>query len=529
MNLWGWKFTPLTLAALDPQAERPGFYLHPRYRNERPLDATLLKAKAGLDAFITEKYADELAGILEQWSQALLRSPHGLSVLLNSLAADFAGASPVASESRPVRTAPPVEIRHNKFASEMVLNREAFLRALQSFLHDFSEIDVAEFQITRIDASPVSSSSDVPNRIETRIRYEVSGRGETFHRDQRVGSWQLVWKRSDRDEFQVASWRTLDETQARGSSPIYADITAAALGHNSSYAAQILHGADYWRTLIDGASGIDVYGHNGVSVADIDNDGFDDLYICQTAGLPNRLYRNRGDGTFEDITESSGLGILDNTVCALFADYNNDGRQDVILVSSSGPILFVNDGSGKFRHQPDAFRFASQPQGTFTGAAIADYDRDGWLDIYFCLYTYYQGTGQYRYPLPYHDAENGPPNFLMRNNRDGTFRDVTAESGLNSNNTRYSFCCGWGDYNRDGWPDLYVVNDFGRKNLYRNNGDGTFTDVAAESGVEDVGAGMSVCWFDHDNDGAEDLYSAAFQVVVGGVLVFVVGIWIGSS
>ena len=515
MNLWGWKFTPLTLAALDPQAERPGFYLHPRYRNERPLDATLLKAKAGLDAFITEKYADELAGILEQWSQALLRSPHGLSVLLNSLAADFAGASPVASESRPVRTAPPVEIRHNKFASEMVLNREAFLRALQSFLHDFSEIDVAEFQITRIDASPVSSSSDVPNRIETRIRYEVSGRGETFHRDQRVGSWQLVWKRSDRDEFQVASWRTLDETQARGSSPIYADITAAALGHNSSYAAQILHGADYWRTLIDGASGIDVYGHNGVSVADIDNDGFDDLYICQTAGLPNRLYRNRGDGTFEDITESSGLGILDNTVCALFADYNNDGRQDVILVSSSGPILFVNDGSGKFRHQPDAFRFASQPQGTFTGAAIADYDRDGWLDIYFCLYTYYQGTGQYRYPLPYHDAENGPPNFLMRNNRDGTFRDVTAESGLNSNNTRYSFCCGWGDYNRDGWPDLYVVNDFGRKNLYRNNGDGTFTDVAAESGVEDVGAGMSVCWFDHDNDGAEDLYVANMWTAAG--------------
>ena len=70
----------------------------------------------------------------------------------------------------------------------------------------------------------------------------------------------------------------------------------------------------------------------------------------------------------------------------------------------------------------------------------------------------------------------------MRNNRDGTFRDVTAESGLNQNNTRYSFCCGWNDYNRDGWPDLYVVNDFGRKNLYRNNGDGTFTDVAAAIG-----------------------------------------------
>ena len=89
----------------------------------------------------------------------------------------------------------------------------------------------------------------------------------------------------------------------------------------SSYSSQLLRGADYWRTVLDVACGIDIYGHNGVSVGDIDDDGFDDLYICQPAGLPNRLYRNRGDGTFEDITESSGVGILENTACALFADF----------------------------------------------------------------------------------------------------------------------------------------------------------------------------------------------------------------
>ena len=168
-----------------------------------------------------------------------------------------------------------------------------------------------------------------------------------------------------------------------------------------------------------------------------------------------------------------------------------------------------------FANRPDAFQFASPPQGTFTGAAAADYDRDGWLDVYFCLYAYYQGTGQYKYPSPYHDAENGPPNFLMRNQHDGTFRDVTAESGLNQNNTRYSFCCGWGDYNRDGWPDLYVVNDFGRKNLYRNQGDGTFIDVASRAAVEDIGAGMSVSWLDYDNDGADDLYVANMWTAAG--------------
>ena len=122
---------------------------------------------------------------------------------------------------------------------------------------------------------------------------------------------------------------------------------------------------------------------------------------------------------------------------------------------------------------------------------------------------------QYRYPSPYHDAENGPPNFLLRNNRDGSFRDVTSDCGLNKNNTRYSFCCGWNDYNNDGWADLYVVNDFGRKNLYRNNGDGTFTDVAAELGVEDVGAGMSVSWLDYDRDGAPDLYVGNMWTATG--------------
>ena len=212
----------------------------------------------------------------------------------------------------------------------------------------------------------------------------------------------------------------------------------------------------------------------------------------------------------------AGVGVLENTACALFADIDNDGRQDLIVVCTSGPLLFLNQGGGKFR--PEArrhFSLPTPPQGTFTGAAIADYDRDGWLDIYFCLYLYYQGTDQYKYPSPYYDAENGPPNFMMRNQRDGTFRDVTAQSGLDKNNTRYSFCCGWSDYNRDGWPDLYVVNDFGRKNLYRNNGDGTFTDVAPQAGVEDVGAGMSVCWLDHDNDGAEDLYVANMWTAAG--------------
>jgi tetratricopeptide (TPR) repeat protein len=504
-----------------------------------PLDATLLKTQAGLDNFVTEKYHDQIAAILAEWRSGLLLSPQEVRAVDKVLALDFSGFSPRPVESRAVRSGTALEIRQNKFPRQAALGRDAFLQELQAAMSSFSRITTAEFQVLTIDAgsspyaaggvavdgknalgtaggnSGATRAQQLPAGLRTRVRYELVGSGHNFFREQRVGEWELEWEAASAGGFLLRNWRALDETWSRAADPIYGDIAAQALGGNPSYSSQLLRGVDWWRTVLDGACGIDIYGHNGVSVGDIDGDGFDDLYVCQPAGLPNRLYRNRGDGTFEDITEASGLGLLENTSCAIFADIDNDGRQDLIVVRSRGPLLFLNQGGGKFRQKPNAFQFATPPQGTFTGAAVADYDRDGWLDIYFCLYIYYQGTDQYKYPSPYYDAENGPPNFLMRNRRDGTFRDVTPEAGLSRNNPRYSFCCGWSDYNRDGWPDLYVVNDFGRKNLYRNNGDGTFTDVAPQAGVEDIGAGMGVCWFDYDNDGAEDLYVADMWSAAG--------------
>ena len=480
------------------------------------MEAVLRKVAPGSDEFITERYATQIEAIFREWSLQLLKSPEDISALSKVMSARFIGCDLQAGMLKSINESSPFKVWRVQYPPEPARGSEAFLAGLQLFLETFSKLETAEFQVIGIHSvSSPASVLDESASLVTVVRFELVGTGTGFHREQRVGHWELTWEMPPSGKLRLQKWRVLDEECARALVPVFQDISSHAFGGNRSYADQLVPGTDYWRTALDGASGIDIYGHNGVSVADIDGDGLDDFYVCQPAGLPNRLFRNRGDGTFEDITEFSGVGVLENTACALFADLDNDGRQDLIVVRATGPLLFLNQGEGKFRLKPGAFQFANPPQGTFTGAAIADYDRDSWLDIYFCLYAYYQGTDQYRYPMPYFDAENGPPNFMMRNNRDGTFLDVTKPSGLDQNNTRFSFCCSWGDYNNDNWPDLYVVNDFGRKNLYRNNGDGTFTDVAREAGVEDVGAGMSVAWLDFDNDGREDLYVANMWTAAG--------------
>src|SRR2546429_9551341 len=102
--------------------------------------------------------------------------------------------------------------------------------------------------------------------------------------------------------------------------------------------------------------------NNGLATGDFDGDGMDDLYICQPAGLPNRLYRNHGDGTFDDVTEKAGVGVLDSTACALFADFENKGLQDLLVVCGSGPLLFLNQGNGSYSLKRDAFQFVQPPQ-----------------------------------------------------------------------------------------------------------------------------------------------------------------------
>jgi tetratricopeptide (TPR) repeat protein len=351
--------------------------------------------------------------------------------------------------------------------------------ALQSWMTQRDAIQAARFYVLPDD----------------RVRFEIKVQEPTaitYH----TGVWKLP-------DFTLVAHH--QETAQR---PYFRDVTSHTFGADASFQKQLLPGNLHWRTHLDSATGIDVYGNQGIAVGDIDNDGIDEVYVCQPGGLPNRLYKIHADGTAHDITDHAGLNILDDTTSALFADFRNSGLQDLILLRASGPLFFLNQGDGTFREQPDAFRFASKAQGSFTGMAAADYNRDGRLDLYLCCYVYFQSEDQYQFPAPYHDAQNGPPNFLFRNRATDNgmiFEDVTATTGINENNNRFSFAPAWCDLDGDGFPDLYVANDFGRNNFYRNR-KGQFRDEAAKSGVEDMGPGMSASWFDYDGDGHPDLY-----------------------
>ena len=515
-------FLPAPLQAwpsrLFPETPRGGassfpfsdFRITPHYPAKSPLDNVLLTVIPGADEYLAEKYAFEIMQVLGEWSQALRTAPPGLAVFAKFLDASIAANSLLPTRESPRRSGSGIDILNRRFSRDVSPDRDRFLREMQNYLAPIVRLETAEFEIVGIAEAGSSNSA-----FDIDIRYNLVGQGKGRSREQRVGHWLTRWSHDETRGWRALRWQATEETLVRAREPVFIDITAQALGQTVSYKNQMLRGVDHWRTVLDGASGVDVYGNNGLSVGDFDNDGWDDFYVCQPAGLPNRLYRNRGDGSFEDVTEQSGVGVLDDTACALFADFENKGMQDLLVVCGGGPLLFLNQGNGKFLRKPDAFKFARPPEGTFTHAALADYDRDGRLDIYFCLYSYYVGLDQYHYPVPYFDARNGPPNFLLHNDGNATFTDRTEAAGLKAENDRYSFACAWGDLNADGSPDLYVANDFGRSNLYRNNGDGTFTAISSEAGVADAGAGMSASWCDFDNDGNQDIYVANMWSAAG--------------
>jgi enediyne biosynthesis protein E4 len=268
---------------------------------------------------------------------------------------------------------------------------------------------------------------------------------------------------------------------------------------------------------------------SGVAWLDYDNDGFQDLYFVNGApGSANALYHNNKDGTFTDVTREAGVAVsgTGKTVYktgVAVGDYDNDGYVD-LFVSAFGPdILFKNNRDGTFIDVTAAAGVSGGAAEWSTSAGFFDFDRDGHLDLYVVNYLDYRLSenpycglrkeGYRLYCLP--TLFDGVADRLFRNNGNGTFTDVSKPAGIANpagKGLGVTFC----DYDRDGDTDVYIANDMVRNFLYRNNGDGTFLDVAYGAGVGfDANgkpqAGMGVDCGDYDRNGLPDLFVTNFS------------------
>jgi len=271
----------------------------------------------------------------------------------------------------------------------------------------------------------------------------------------------------------------------------------------------------------------------GVAVFDYNNDGLLDIFVVNGAAMPgltkdgpqysDRLFRNNGDGTFTDVTESAGLAGRGFNIGVSVADYDNDGFEDIFVAGVHRNTLYHNNGDGTFTDVTERADLA-RPDPKYgplwaVGAAWVDYDRDGLLDLFIVNYVRWDpktepvcekgGSPDFCYPQAY----AGSPNSLFHNNGGGTFTDVSASSGIRQSIGK-GMAVSVADFDGDGWPDLFVSNDTLPNSLFLNQRNGTFKEVAVENGVAftENGAaisGMGVDARDIDNDGRPDIFETA--------------------
>jgi hypothetical protein len=293
--------------------------------------------------------------------------------------------------------------------------------------------------------------------------------------------------------------------------------------------AQTIYGAQGTNTYLIETTG------TGVAAFDYDGDGWLDIFQVNgttLAGFPkgeeptNHLYRNRHDGTFEDVTARAGLAASGwgQGVCA--GDYDNDGDQDLFVTYWGQNILYRNRGNGAFDDVTAAAKLHYHGPRWSTSCAFLDYDRDGRLDLVVANYIDLDLSTT---PLPLSGlcrykglaVACGPPglpggrNFLYHNSGDGTFEDVSQKSGVAGIKSTYALGVSTLDFDGDGWTDIYVANDSNPSALYRNNHDGTFTDigVSAGCGLSQDGrskSGMGIAIGDYDRNGTMDIFKTNF-------------------
>jgi hypothetical protein len=322
---------------------------------------------------------------------------------------------------------------------------------------------------------------------------------------------------------------TVSACQSNKNSSSPKQSAAAVPAANSDYFQEIGKeiGLDFVHSIGDNElSNIVESSGAGAAFLDYDQDGFIDLYVCSgtwvkglSSGekpeeLPhNHLYRNRGDGTFEDVTKKAGVGGPWYSMGVTVGDYNNDGFPDLYVSNYGTNVLYKNNGNGTFTDVTSRAKVGGKETDFNTGAVWLDYDNDGFLDLYVGKYLSFDPNYKYFYApdgFPGPMAYDAQPDVLYHNNGNGTFEDVTKQMGITDLDGR-AMGVGAADYDDDGFVDIYVANDHSMNYLWHNNGGKSFTDVGTPSGTAfgqsgESAVSMSVDFADYLGNGKMDMF-----------------------
>jgi hypothetical protein len=367
------------------------------------------------------------------------------------------------------------------------------------YLNGLATVDDVKFKIDLIEEVELERSA----RLTVKFILDGTDRQGTVFQDRNFYRWYLANEGGPQAyDWKIVKDELVEGVRVGGNGKSFIEVDPASIGIDYKHerdAKLNIKSPDVHLKF-----GVMEHGFGGASAVDFNDDRREDVFFAD--GKRSRLYRNDGISEtgqlkFTDVTHEAGLDGMDQANAGIFADVDNDGHADLFVARYMAANMFYhNNGDGTFTNR--SREMGLDLVAPSMSACFLDYDRDGYVDLYVGLY----GNAFTDIPrLPFF-AQNGGANRLYHNDRGRGFTDVTESSG--TGDTGWTLAVAAADYDSDGYPDIADANDFGRKNLYHNNHDGTFTEIAEQAGVLDFSGGMGVTFGDFNDDGYFDLYTS---------------------
>jgi hypothetical protein len=437
-----------------------------------------------------EDLTEDLANSLHDLSFTILE--RDLDAFARFFADDATGTDIPVAPGPPVPTLRWIEERPVR-EPRSGLSRDELIDVWGDHLAGYESVEDVRIKVKHADVTDGD-----PVRADADIKFFWLGRDLEGHREWVKGTGRVSAERIEEGRWALHRFEITE---------LHPKLSRVDLFSEVSLPAGTAHSVPAW-----GEPGHEVFIAHGVATADVDLDGFLDVFV--SGNFQNFLYRNRGDGTFENRAEEALVAVTPLATAPLFLDYDADGDPDLFLASLGPQMLFENrwipDGQLIFDEVAEPAGVAHRAEGY--SALASDVNLDGHPDIYVCSYNKYGEV----LPNSWSDATNGTPNLLFLNRGDGTFEEAAQEWGCSD--SRWTYAGHFGDLSGDGRPDLYLANDFGKNSFLVNDGD-HFRHAAGEFGLHDTGNGMGVSLGDYNNDGRLDVHVTNMSSTAGNRII----------